>query len=170
MTEIWKAVPDYENLYEISNLGNIRSIKYNKNIRQALTGKSKRYLKVCLCKDSIRKDYYVHRLVWIAFKGPIPENLQINHINEIPTDNRLENLNLMTNKENCNYGNHCKNISDSCSKPVNQYDKQGNFIRQYKNSEEAGIAVGLASGSNIRACCLHYKRYKTAAGFRWEFA
>lgn len=62
------------------------------------------YYRVALCKNSIRKFYLVHRLVFEAFNSTIPEGLQVNHKNEIKTDNRLSNLNLMTCKENVNWG------------------------------------------------------------------
>lgn len=168
--EIWIPISGYEGLYEISNMGRVKGLKSGKILKQHLTGKKKKYLQVCLCKNAVRKSPYVSRLVWKCFNGNIPEGMEVNHKNEDTKCNELSNFNLLTRKENCNWGNHRSNISEACSKPVNQYDKKGNFIKQYKNSGEAALAVGLASGSNIRACCLHYKRYKTAAGYIWEYA
>lgn len=111
-TEIWKPVKGYEGLYEVSNLGNVRSLDRHlmlgnhycllkgKPIKPYLTPKG--YLMADLCKNSQRTHYLVHRLVANAFI-PNPNNLPcIDHINTIKTDNRVENLRWCTNKENSN--------------------------------------------------------------------
>lgn len=121
MDEIWVNLIDFENLYEISNFGNVKSkdriIEANSRwgvMRKMLfkgkplkqfVGKNG-YAKVSLCKNAkaISKD--VHRLVYESFNGKIPDNLQVNHIDENKLNNRLENLNLLTPKENSNYGTH----------------------------------------------------------------
>lgn len=112
--EQWKDVVGYEGLYEVSNLGRVRSldrkIKY-KNSFKTVKGKyiQQRYepyghLMVRLCKDGKKKQYYVHRLVAQAFL-PNPYNLPcINHKNEIPDDNRPENLEWCTVAYNNTYG------------------------------------------------------------------
>ena len=84
-----------------------------------------------------------HLLVWEAFNGPVPEGMQVNHINEIKTDNRLENLNLMTPKENTNWGTCIARRSKKAaetrsgtelyndnpnSKMVMEYDKDGKEV------------------------------------------
>lgn len=119
MEEKWADIIGFENLYEISNLGNVRSkdriVEANSRwgvIRKMLfKGKpikqfvgNNGYSKVSLCKDAkpISKD--VHRLVYIAFNGEIPEGMFVNHIDENKKNNRLDNLNLLTPKENTNYG------------------------------------------------------------------
>ena len=105
--EIWKDIPNYEG-YQVSNLGRVKSLERIDALGHRLKEKilkpqtNSRYYQVCLCKNSKVKKYFVHRLVWIAFNGTIPEGLQVNHINEVKTDNRLSNLNLMTAKENTN--------------------------------------------------------------------
>ena len=101
--EEWKPIPGYFELYDASNFGRIRSLKFGKVKILKPFGK-KDYLRIELNKDGKRKRYSVHRLVWEAFNGEIPKDMQVNHINEIKTDNSLWNLNLMTPKENTNYG------------------------------------------------------------------
>lgn len=101
--EEWKPVRGYIGLYDASNFGRIRSLKFGKVKILKPFGK-KDYLRIELNKDGKRKRYSVHRLVYEAFNGEIPEGMQVNHINEIKTDNSLWNLNLMTPKENSNYG------------------------------------------------------------------
>ena len=104
--EIWKPVVGYEGLYEVSSEGRVRSLNYKRQYRiQVLVQNySRKYPYVILCKDGKIKTRLVHLLVWEAFNGTIPKGMQVNHINEIKTDNRLENLNLMTPKENINWG------------------------------------------------------------------
>lgn len=104
--EIWKPVVGYEGLYEVSSEGRVRSLNYKKQnrIQVLVQNYSRKYPYLLLCKDGKIKTHLVHRLVWEAFNGPIPDGMQVNHINEVKTDNRLENLNLMTPKENINWG------------------------------------------------------------------
>lgn len=101
MEEKWKEVPDYEGLYEISDMGRVRSIrdrvKYLRNTKQP-----NGYEIIGLFRDRKQKQFMVHRLVWEAFNGTIPDGMQIDHINTVRDDNRLVNLRVVTPKENSN--------------------------------------------------------------------
>ena len=103
MEEIWKDINGYEGLYQISNLGRVKSFYsgYVKILKLKITNG---YYRIGLRKNGKRKFYQIHRLVYETFIGEIPQGIQVNHINEVKTDNRLENLNLMTPKENINWG------------------------------------------------------------------
>lgn len=179
--EIWKDIPNYEGLYQASNLGRVKSLeRFRKGKNGSLVTIKEKILKqqlVCgyyqigLYKQSIQKFHQVHRLVWSAFNGPIPEGYEVNHINEIKTDNRLENLNLMTHKENCNWGTgieRCtkKRINGKCSKPVLQFTLEDVFIKKYPSTHQAERETGFNS-SDISSCC-NGKR-KTAHGFKWKY-
>ena len=180
--EIWKDIPNYEGIYQASNLGRIKSLeRTRKGKNGSLVAVKEKILKpqinrngyyqVCLHKQSIQKTYRVNRLVYEAFNGPIPENMQVNHINEIKTDNRLENLNLMTCKENINFGTgieRCHNqlINGKCSKSVLQFTLDNILVKEYPSIKQAGRETGFAH-TNICACC--NGKYKQAHGFIWRY-
>lgn len=121
MEEIWKDIKGYEGRYQVSNLGRVKSLTRNKIKGKILTLKlsklTKRsgtgYLSVHLWKNGKGKYYTVHRLVWTAFNGEIPKGLQVNHIDENHLNNCIENLNLMTSKENNNWGTRNKRVSET---------------------------------------------------------
>jgi hypothetical protein len=104
MEEIWKDVPGYEGLYQVSNIGNIKSLpkrrvkedkilKFNINVRH-------NYASVVFTKDGIKKSLRVNRLVALAFI-PNPKNkCFVNHIDSNRLNNRIENLEWVTVKEN----------------------------------------------------------------------
>jgi hypothetical protein len=103
MVENWLPVPGYESRYLISDLGNVIAINYQRR------GKPKHlvlylhpsgYYKVTLTKDGKWKVFSVHVLAMLAFVGPRPPNLHINHMSCIKTDNRLVNLEYCTGLEN----------------------------------------------------------------------
>ena len=101
MIEVFKDVPNYEGIYQVSNLGNVKSLKWKKEIimKQAI---SSRYLAVNLRKENISKTFRVHVLVAMAFLDfkPNKQVLTIDHKNGVRTDNRLENLQIVTQREN----------------------------------------------------------------------
>lgn len=104
--ETFKDIPGWEGRYQASNLGNIRKVKFGKTGKERVLKPTtwKRYKKVAFTKDGQRKYYWVQRLVWEAFNGPIPEGMVINHIDENPSNNNLTNLMVCTQKENANWG------------------------------------------------------------------
>lgn len=116
-TEIWKPISGYNGYYEVSNLGRVRSItrKIERTDPKDITKKklftykgklvpfyiTKRgYCRLTICINAICKKYLVHRLVAEAFIPNNKNKLQVNHINCVKTDNRVENLEWVTNYEN----------------------------------------------------------------------
>lgn len=117
--EIWKAIPGYES-YEISNMGNVKSIDRVSSNGRKLKGKMRAqakgtdgYLLVALCKDGKTKSFSVHKLVMLAFIGKPPQGYEVNHIDENKLNNQLSNLEYVTRLENCNHGTRNKRISTS---------------------------------------------------------
>lgn len=101
-------IPNFP-LYELHYTDEEQKV-YNTKTNRYITNKitPKGYYHVLLHNNGVNKDYYIHRLVYYSFNGEIPEGMQINHINEIKNDNNINNLNLMTPKENTNWGNGIK--------------------------------------------------------------
>lgn len=113
MEEIFKDVPEYEGYYQVSNLGNIKSLSisiFNGNgyymSKEKLLNPYKNdedYLVVNFRKNNISKQFKVHQVVAMAFLGHIPNmtnKIVVDHINNIQLDNRLENLQIITQREN----------------------------------------------------------------------
>ena len=112
MNEIWKEIKGYEGLYEISNLGRVKSLARIVTTSKGIRVRKQRFLKncgdinsylhVCLTKDSKTRTKRIHQLVAIAFLNHTPNgfNLVVDHINSVKTDNRLENLQIITSREN----------------------------------------------------------------------
>lgn len=170
MNEIWKPIPGYEGHYQASNFGKIRSLKFNKvrilKYRKTRSG----YYMVALCLNSVEKDSSVHRLVWSAFNGAIPEGLEVNHKDEDKANNALLNLELVTPSQNINYGTRNKRVSEKLCKRIQMLDKNNNTLKTFNSITEAAQFLNKnknTASSNI-SCCLHGKN-KSAYGYKWKF-
>ena len=112
LNEIWKDIPDYEGLYQVSNLGRVKSLRrkiktgigtFIKKQRILSLYKNGRYYKTNLFKNNKSKIYRVHQLVAMAFLGhkPCGYYLVVDHIDNNPLNNNVSNLQLITPRENC---------------------------------------------------------------------
>lgn len=193
--EIWKPIIGYEGYYEVSNMGNIRSVerkvecpnrwggfnimRYESILLKPITINSG-YLVVTLSKKNKPKRELVHRLVAEAFIPNPDKKPEVNHINEIKTDNRSENLEWMTKSENLHYGTgvfrghhnrdrkwhreHYGGLNPH-SKKVIQLSIDNKIIKEWECINEASRALNINSTS-IGKCA--NGKIKMAGGFKWK--
>lgn len=125
--EIWKEVANYEGEYEVSNMGRVRSLKSGKLLK--LRHKGKNYWKVRLYKEGVGKEHSIHRLVASAFISPIPQGMVVNHKDENPANNCVENLEICSYHYNNHYASayvrRGKSTSITKSRPI--------ILRHYLN-------------------------------------
>lgn len=184
MTEIWKDIEGYEGIYQVSNLGRVRSLdriiiyssgqvvpfkgKVLSNIKNQLG-----YHKVNLRVNGGIKTVCVHRLVAKAFI-PNPDNLPfINHKDENPSNNRVDNLEWCTPKYNNSYGTRLQRLSKTktngvTSKKVYQYTLDGELVNVWPSLNEINRTKGYRIGG-ISKCALGEEHYNTAYGFKWSY-
>lgn len=188
--EIWADIKGYEGYYQVSNLGNIRSldriITFKNGTKQFFKGKILKqkldkhgYLRVTLSKNNHLCLKQVHRLVAIAFI-PNPENKPtVNHKKGIKTDNRSTELEWATYQEQTQhaiktglinfetrvYVNSCEQAIKKTRKPIIQYDLQGKFIAKYIGVNEAQRITHI---NNISRCLTGKK--KQVGGYIWRYA
>lgn len=172
MTSEWKDIRGYEGLYKISQNGEVYSFYKKRILKYGYTLYG--YPFVYLVKNKIKKACRINRLVAMHFLD-LPFNykdLVVNHKDENPKNNNFNNLEWMTQKENCNYGNRNKKLSlklknrQDLSRPVIQYSKSLNYINTFESQKEAERITKIKR-TNISECC--YNRRKTAGGFIWRF-
>lgn len=175
MTEKWKPVRGYEGLYEVSNLGSVRSLprqagKFRIKGRVLKQAKGRTgYLLVGLSKDGITKTVGVHRLVAEAFVENPEHKETVNHINEDKADNRANNLEWLTLRENIHYGTRAERARATITKnlgiPVLQIAADGhNALAEYDSISLAAEAVG-AQATEILTCI---KDRKKCRGYYWR--
>lgn len=179
MNEIWRDIPGYEGRYQISNFGNVLSLNYRRlGFTKQLTPKRNNSgrLWVELVKDGKRSQYLIHRLVGEVF---IPNPMgypQINHKDENPQNNFVENLEWCTPSYNMKYyfERHKDAIRgtsperNGCLKNLKivQMTKDGEIIRVWDNSRQLKIEKGWNDWT-ITECCRGNR--KTAYGFIWQY-
>ncbi len=178
MKEEWRPVRGFEEYAEVSNLGQIhyfagKSKKYPNERYTYGNETSDGYLQVCI--DYVNKG--VHIWVYMTFNDcDIPEGYDVNHIDEDKHNNRLDNLNLKTSKDNCNWGTRNTKISAALtnhpkkSKAVQALDKDDNVVMEFPSLMEAQ-RQGF-KGSAVSECCRNcYSTHKgnIYKGFIWRY-
>lgn len=172
MTEIWKDIPAYEGLYQVSNLGKIKSFRQSSKfgrqpeyiLKNSLADNG--YYQVTLYNGISRKKFQVHRLVASVFI-PNPNNLpQINHKDENPANNCADNLEWCTAAYNNAYGTAKLRSKITRSKMVEQLLPSGQFIARYVCASIAEEITGIPRHL-IQQCCNHSS--ESAYGYLWRY-
>lgn len=161
--EIWKEIEGYEGLYQVSNLGNVKSLNKRKGRILKTIKDHFGYLRVRLSKQGELKNHKIHRLVAETFLDNPNNYKQVNHKDENKTNNKVDNLEWCTPKYNCNYGTRNQRITNA------QKGKQVLCIETgviYPSANEVERQLGYNLG-NISKCC--NGKYKTAYKFHWKY-
>lgn len=175
--EVWKDIQGFEGRYQVSSLGNVKSLNFNNTGKVKLLNNEnlvKGYPFVTLSKNGKYKNYTIHRLVALAFIQNPSNKPAVNHINGIKTDNRAVNLEWVTQSENMQHAlktglwepdiTKAKKVSQrNQSISVNQIDSHGKVIGSFESIASAQRETGIRHIS----CVLLGKR-KTAGGYFWE--
>ncbi len=158
--EIYKPIDGYD--YEISNTGQVRSVRTGRILKQFLVNG---YLRVGLSKDGVEKKFYIHRLVAQAFI-PNPKNKpQIDHIDGNKQNNRVDNLRWVTSKENNNNPITKQKLVKAKSKPLEQLNLNGDVLATYPSTIEVERVLGFDQGEISLACRKGVKRYN----YYWRY-
>lgn len=165
--EIWRDITGYEELYQVSNLGRVKSLGNDKNRKEKILKPSKNkcgYLTICLHNDNKIKNFKVHRLVAEAFI-PNPENKpEVNHEDGNKENCCVSNLTWATKSENMMHA-YKKNLINT-RKVVLQFDNNNNLVKEWFSIREAERSLKIKHQSICR-CCLGKR--KTAGGYKWEY-
>lgn len=165
MIEIWKDIKQYENIYQVSNLGRIKSLLFNKEKLLKTRIHSKGYELVNLKG----KTFKVHRLVAQAFIPNTNNYNEINHKDENKLNNCVNNLEWCNRKYNCNYGSLPKNVANRFSKKIVLIDEMSKYkpIVVFPSAMEAERLMNIDHSSIIKCC---KGKIKQAGGFIWKYA
>ena len=163
MKEEWRDIKGYEGLYQVSNLGKIRRLKYGKCKILKLHSNGVGYINVDLCMNGKKITKKVHRLVAEAFI-PNPDNKpQVNHIDGNKQNNKVDNLEFCTLIEN---QQHALKNKLRTTKEILQCDLEGNVIKEWGCISECARQLNILN-SNIVSCIKG--RQKTAYGYKWKY-
>lgn len=180
--EIWKDIKGWENLYQVSNIGRIKSLRdtvYSHRTKSTVRvdrekilkpyTDSKGYLLVDLRKNGKRYTRKVHRIVADVFI-PNPENLpQVNHKDENKKNNSVNNLEWCNNKYNATYGTAKKRMAEKRNKKVVQISLKGEVINKWNSVSEAANALNVSRDTITAWCNGRVKpRYIEECTFKFE--
>lgn len=180
--EIWKPVVGYAGKYEVSNKGRMKSLNYKRTHKERimkLYNHPNGYVLVDLRRNGVREKRRVHRLVYESFVGKLPEwiatakgdeRMEINHIDENPLNNCVENLELVTCTYNNNYGSHIRRGALKQAFTVYQYTKDLELVKIWESVNECQ-RNGYNSRGVYQSCRnkFHKEGNNVYRGFIWSY-
>lgn len=172
MVEIWKDIPNYEGLYQISNKGRVKSFRQSSKLGKVAeyilkpSVANNGYCQVTLYDNTIRKKFLIHRLVANAFL-PNPNNLpQVNHKDENRLNNNVENLEWCTAEYNNAYGTAKIRAIDTKSCPVEQVSIDGQVLAIYRSTRIASELLGV-NRSTLKSAVVRQSQFN---GYYWRYS
>lgn len=168
MNEIWKPIKGYEGLYEVSNLGHVKSVKNNIILKSSKNHKG--YPFVVLYRNGKSKNDRIHRLVAETFIPNHENKPQVNHIDCDKSNNQVNNLEWCDNSENQRHAfRHGLQTNVGHNNPrarrINQYDLKGTFIKTWDSIYDI-VNMLQCDRSTIWRCCTG--RCKQGKGYVWR--
>lgn len=180
--EVWKDINGYEGLYQVSNFGRVKSLDrvvhcsknkkckpYNVSVKEKIMRccfDNDGYIHTTLSNSGIHNRVLIHRLVALSFLENPNEYPVVNHKDENPSNNHVDNLEWCTYTYNNQYSNIYEKAYRVTRKPVYQFSLDGKFIREFASTKEASRAIG-GSAADISSCC--HGRTNSMYGYYWRF-
>lgn len=181
--EIWKDIVGYEGLYQVSSFGRVKSlsrtiqcknnrrcspytISVKEKIRKCYYDKKDGYGHVSLSNTGNSMRFPLHRLVALAFLENPNGYPVVNHKDENPSNNNVDNLEWCTYAYNNEYSNIYEKAYQTTRKPVYQFSLDGKFMQEFISTKEAARIIG-GDATNISACC--HGRTNSMYGYYWRF-
>lgn len=180
--EIWKDIPNYEGIYQVSTLGRIKvlprtvyvsrsgyrtgSYSYTRPEKIMSPAIRSKYLCVTLTKDGENRNHLLHRLVARTFLTEYKNYLEVNHKDENKLNNKLSNLEICTREYNKNYGTGNKRSAINRSKPIFQLNLDGTIVKEWSGINAASRGTGI-SVKDIWRCCNNDNA--TSKNYKWRY-
>ena len=175
--EEWRDIIGWEGLYQVSNLGRVKSLprlhKYvhgeylskERILSPRVCGSQREYLSVALYRGKGAVQRKIHRLVAMAFISNPKGYKEVNHIDENKRNNMASNLEWCSRSYNVNYGRRIEKQSAHLQKAVLAFTRRGQFVARFKSIKDAAVWAGV-DGSNVSRAI---KRDSVSGGYKWRF-
>ncbi len=174
--EEWRDVVGYEGLYQVSNMGRVKSLPKFRKTRFSYISKERLlkprwsgekghlYLTVLLCRDYSSKNIRVHRLVALHFCDNPKGYVEVNHKDEDKSNNKADNLEWCSRSYNLNYGSGNYKRAMKIKKPVVAIDNYGNEYMRFNGMIDAANYIRCHPASISHACT----EGTTICGYKWK--